>query len=54
MGLLPSALTVGLSVTLAVPVVPQTASAPSTPRAEAVFTPADKQGFCTAKPDPSC
>jgi glucoamylase len=46
-------LALGLSVTLAVPVTACTASAPGAPGAEAVFTPADKQGFGTARSEHS-
>jgi glucoamylase len=42
-------LALALSVTLAVPVTACTASDPGAPGAEAVFTPADKQGFGTAR-----
>ena len=49
--LLPALLAVGLSATLAAPVAAHTASAPGAPGAEAVFTPADKQGFGTARSD---
>src|SRR5579884_3497076 len=42
-------LALGLSVTVAVPVAACTASAPGAPGVDAVFTPADKQGFGTAR-----
>jgi glucoamylase len=51
--LLPALLTVSLSATLAAPVAARTASAAGAPGAEAVFTPADKQGFGTARSDRS-
>jgi glucoamylase len=51
--LLPALLAVGLSATLAAPVAAHTASAPGAPGSEAVFTPADKQGFGTARSDRS-
>lgn len=51
--LLRALLAVGLSATLAAPVAAHTASAPGAPGSEAVFTPADKQGFGTARSDRS-
>jgi glucoamylase len=51
--LLSALLTVGLSVTLASPLAACTASTPGAPGSEAVFTPADKQGFGTARSDRS-
>jgi glucoamylase len=42
-------LAIGLSVAVAVPITACTASAPGAPGADAVFAPADKQGFGTAR-----
>ena len=41
-------LAIGLGVAVAVPTAACTASAPGAPGDDAVFTPADKQGFGTA------
>lgn len=51
--LLRALLAVGLSATLVAPVVACTASAPGAPGSEAVCTPADKQGFGTARSERS-
>jgi glucoamylase len=51
--LLRALLALGFSATLTVPTAACAVSAPSAPRTGAVFTPADKQGFATARSDRS-